>query len=192
MRNLDPRARAAFLASAGLLVAGLLVSLGAFTAGVRVVGLGLVAIALWLGRGDVVRRTVRASGLTRFMAFALLAGYAWLATAGVLWILEASVVAGPGRDAMLHVLFLGFVMSMIFAHAPVILPAVLRLEVAWAPTAYAPLALLHASLLARVVADLAGVPEALRWAGLANVAAIVLFLLDTARTRLRSRRRTHV
>ncbi len=83
-------------------------------------------------------------------------------------------------------------MSMVFAHAPVILPAVLGLEVAWAPSAYAPLALLHASLVARVVGDLAGVPGALRWTGLANVAAILLFLLDTARTRLRSRRRSHV
>lgn len=191
LRGLGGRARAGFVAALLVLLLGLGVSLASFGAGLRVVGASLLGLALWLAANDVARRTVSTGGLTRFMALALLAGYGWLGVAGALW-LAAGERVGLVRDAMLHALFLGFVMSMVFAHAPVILPAVLGLEVAWAPSAYAPLALLHASLVARVVGDLAGVPGALRWTGLANVAAILLFLLDTARTRLRSRRRSHV
>jgi len=188
LRRLEASARAAFLAAVGVVGLGLLVSLGSFALGARVVGAGFVALALWLGTHDVARRTVRTGGLARFMALALLAGYAWLAAAGVLWVGEAAVPGGPGRDAMLHALFLGFVMSMVFAHAPVILPAVLGLAVVWRRSAYAPLALLHASLLGRVLGDLGGWPALVRWMGMLNVLAIVLFLLDTAGTRLRSRR----
>jgi hypothetical protein len=191
MRGLRPRARAAFVASLALLLAGLLLSVVAFPVGVRLAGVAFLALAAWLASHDVARRTVRQPGLTRFMALALLAGYAWLGVAGILWLVAGDRM-GPARDAMLHALFLGFVISMVFAHAPVILPAVLGLEVVWAPSAYVPLGLLHVSLLSRVVADLGGAAGALRWTGLANVTAIVLFLLDTASTRLRTRRDTHV
>ena len=142
-------------------------------------GAGLVALALWLAANDVARRTVRVQGLTRFMALALLTGYAWLATAGVLWVGHASVLAGPGRDAMLHALFLGFVMSMIFAHAPVIVPGVLGVAMSWRPISYTHLVLLHAGLLVRVVADLVGAAAVVRWGGLLNVAAVLLFLANT-------------
>ena len=39
-----------------------------------------------LTRHDVARRTVRATGLARFAALAMLAGYAWLALAGAVWL----------------------------------------------------------------------------------------------------------
>lgn len=192
LARLDRLGRASFVVALLGLLGGLGLSLVAFEVGVRIAGAALLALALWLGVHDVARRTVRAPGLSRFMALALLAGYAWLGVAGLLWLVEAAVPAGPGRDAMLHALFLGFVMSMIFAHAPVILPAVLGLHVAWRRSAYAPLALLHASLAARVLADLAGWPAVVRWMGLLNVLAIALFLLDTAGTRIVSRRKADV
>ena len=77
--------------------------------------------------------TVRGTGITRYMAVALLTGYAWLAVAGVLWLDIGQMsftdlgraAHGTAYDAMLHAVFLGFVISMIFAHAPVIVPAVL-------------------------------------------------------------------
>jgi nitrite reductase (NO-forming) len=45
--------------------------------GNRIAGLGMLALALWLGRFDVARFTVRKAGLSRFIAMCLLAGYAW-------------------------------------------------------------------------------------------------------------------
>ena len=42
-------------------------------------------------------------------------------------------MAGPSYDAILHTAFLGFVMTMIFAHTPIVFPAVLHLPVAYTP-----------------------------------------------------------
>jgi membrane associated rhomboid family serine protease len=46
------------------------------------------------------------------MACALLAGYVWLACAGVLWTVYAALADGVAYDASVHAVFLGFVMSM--------------------------------------------------------------------------------
>jgi hypothetical protein len=80
-----------------------------------------------LARNQIARRTGGGAGLPRFVACALLAGYVWLAVGGVLWARDGAAVAGPAHDAELHAIFLGFVFSMIFGHAPVIFPGVLGL-----------------------------------------------------------------
>jgi hypothetical protein len=146
-------------------------------AGAHLFGAGLLAIVAWLAVFDVARRTIRGGGLPRYVAAGLLAGYAWLALAGLLWAGGGRTIAGPRYDATLHAVFLGFTMSMIFVHAPVILPAVLRRPLPYRPVLYAPLALLHVSLLVRVVVgDGVGVLPVWRWAGAGNVAAVVAFL----------------
>jgi hypothetical protein len=149
-------------------------------AGVRLLGVGLVATTLWLARNDVARRTIAQRGVTRFMAVALLGGYVWLATGGVMAAMFAPSAPGVLYDATLHAVFLGFVMSMVFAHAPVIFPAVLGVSFRFRPTFYAHVALLHLSLILRVVGDL--VDELGRWrvwGGLLNALAVVLFLANT-------------
>lgn len=140
-------------------------------------GVSLAALALWLAVFDVARRTVNAPGLSRYMAICLLAGYAWLAAGGAAW---AAMAAGaPTRDLALHAVGLGFVFGMVMAHAPVILPAVTGIRLAWSRAFYAPLVLLQASLLLRLAGGLAD--DGLRRAGtLLNVAAIVLFALTIA------------
>ena len=45
----------------------------------------------------------------------------------------------------IHALFLGFVISIVFGHAPVILPAVLRVPLPYRSVFYRPLAMLHGS-----------------------------------------------
>lgn len=142
----------------------------------------LVAIALWLARFDLATRTVRARGLTRYIALCLLSGYVWLALGGALFVL------GAGRDAALHAVFLGFVFSMVFGHAPVIFPAVLRIALPYRPAFYAPLAVLHASVLLRFAADLAD-SAALRLAGgTGNALAIALFIVTAATLALTARK----
>ena len=117
----------AFFALIGVYVVGLLVlsfsPLGDL--GTRIVGLALLLIALWLLRFDIARKTVRRTGLTRFIALNLLIGYVWLVVSGLLVLIFGQQAAGPIYDAQLHTLFLGFVFGMIFGHAPVIFPAVL-------------------------------------------------------------------
>jgi hypothetical protein len=172
--------RSAFPVAAAILVAGVALGAVASDAGARLTGAGLLALALWLARYDVARRTVRQPGLSRFVALCLLAGYVWLGAAGCLGILAGLVPAGPRYDALLHMVFLGFVFSMIFGHAPIIFPAVLGWRVAFRPGFYAHLVLLHASLALRVSGDLLAWSEARRWGGLLNVAAVLLLFANTA------------
>ena len=74
----------------------------------------------------------------------LLSGYVWLAVGGAVIVGAGGLAAGtPAYDAALHALALGFVFSMVFGHAPIIFPAVLRIRVPYHPSFYVPLALLH-------------------------------------------------
>jgi hypothetical protein len=92
-------------------------------------------------------------------------------------------------DAALHALMLGFVFSMVFGHAPIIFPAVLRVAVPYHPGFYAPLALLHLSLLLRLVGDAADAPGWRSLGGLLNAAALALFILGTIAAVVRGRLR---
>ena len=167
--------RLAFFAAAGVLLVGLGRASLAPDDGMRLVGAGFVALAAWLGTFDIARRTVRGTGLTRFIAVALLSGYAWLAVAGLLLLRWPHVAAGAQYDAILHALFVGFVFSMIFGHAPIIFPAVLGVRIAYRPIFYLPLGLLHGSLVVRMVGDVASWLAGRQWGGLLNALAIVLF-----------------
>jgi hypothetical protein len=157
----------------------------AMTGGV-VYGAALLALAAWLLQVDIARRTVRADGLARYMAVCLLAGYAWLAVAGLAW--AATALGAPLRDAALHALGLGFIGSMIFGHAPVILPAVARVKLRFSAAFYVPLALLHATLLVRVLPGTWS--PGWRAAGAAlNVVALVAFVLTVLHAAWRARTR---
>lgn len=179
--NVSSPARLTLLAASGVMVAGLAITLTDQTLGVRVAGLGLLAQALWLARFDIARRTVRMQGLTKYMAAGLLAGYFWLVLAGTLW-LATGAGGGPYvRDASLHAVFLGFVMSMVFAHAPIILPSVLRVALPFHRRYYVHLWLLHGSLALRMASGIVVSNNDL-WqvGGVLNEVAIVLFLISTA------------
>jgi hypothetical protein len=114
-------------------------------------------------------------GFARYAAIALLGGYAWLAAGGIAWA-AAATVAPAARDAAIHAIGLGFVFSMILAHAPLIVPVIARKRMRYTPAFYAPLALLHASLLLRLAGGALD-SAARRWGGVLNAAALALFVL---------------
>ncbi|HSN76756.1 MAG TPA: hypothetical protein VL334_16915 [Anaerolineae bacterium] len=176
MLRLSTGKRLAFAGGVAVFLAGVVLSAVAYAPGVRLAGLGMLLLALWLLAFDMARRTVRKAGLTRYIAASLLAGYFWLAVAGLLGLRFGGETAGLHYDAFLHSIFVGFVFSMIFAHAPIILPAVTGLPLAFHRGFYVPLALLQASLLLRVGGDLLGQLSLRRWGGLLNEVAILLFL----------------
>jgi hypothetical protein len=156
-------------------------------AGYPLLGLSLLSLVGWLMVHDVARRTIRANGLSRFMAGCLLAGYVWLAVAGGIWVLAGGVTEGPAYDAVIHAVFLGFTMSMIMAHAPVILPAVLRCRLPYHPMMIAPPVLLHASLILRLaVGDARGLDVARQIGGALNVVALLGFAAITAGSAIRA------
>jgi hypothetical protein len=178
--QLAPRARLSFISAAALFYLGVVLTLILPDVGSRVAGAGLVALAAWLASHDLAKRTVRMSGVTRFIALCLLIGYAWLAAGGLLWI-GFGAMSGAAYDAMLHTIFLGFVMSMVFGHAPVIIPAVLRVPLPYRRRFYLHLGLLHAGLLLRIVGgDLLGVQSLWQIGGVLNVVALLVFVASSA------------
>lgn len=139
--------------------------------------MSLILMSLWMIRYDVARRTIRAAEWTRYSAWSLLTGYGWLIAAGLFGLrLGVLVPAGPSYDAFLHMLFVGFVFSMIFAHAAIIIPSLTGQIVPWHPLFYVPLLLLHLFLLMRVVGDLFWLESLRRLGSYGNAAAILLFL----------------
>jgi hypothetical protein len=130
-------------------------------------GVVLVLLAAWLLAFDLARVTIRQDRLPRYVAACLLAGYFWLGLGGALMALSSA------RDAALHAFFIGFVFSMVFGHAPVILPAVLRVRFPYHAALYAPLVLLHASLAVRVFHSTA----AGAWGNAVAIASFILVAL---------------
>jgi len=190
LRRPPASARVLLLVPVLAFAAGALLVLVDPTAGVRLAGAGLLGQALWLARYDVARRTIRTPGATRYMAVALLCGYVWLAVAGVVWLVQGALLgAGFAYDAMVHAIFLGFVFSMVFAHAPIIVPAVLGVALPYRPAFYVPLALLHGGLAVRLIGGELGSIEAWRWGGVASEVAIVAFLALAALSAIRAKRR---
>ncbi len=186
MLKLSAGSQRAFVGATALLIVGLLVGVFTYTIGMAIVGLAFLAIAAWLLRYDIARRRIKAGGQARFTALALISGYIWLAVGALLLMRFAGVTAGPYYDAALHSIFLGFVFAMIFAHAPIVFPAVLSIPLAFSNRFYIPLALLHISLLLRVGGDLFGWWNARLWGGLLNVIVILAFFVITV-TSLRPR-----
>ncbi len=190
MGRLPAIARALLVIPVAAFAIGAVLVLAEPDLGVRLAGLGLIGQALWLARFDIARRTIKTTGATRYMAVALLAGYAWLIVAGVVWVVQGSLLgAGFGYDAMVHAIFIGFVFSMVFAHAPVIVPAVLGVPLPYRPAFYAPLALLHLGLAVRLIGGEAGSLDAWQWGGVASEVAILAFVALAAATAIRARRR---
>ncbi|MBP7686510.1 MAG: hypothetical protein KA765_01320 [Thermoflexales bacterium] len=174
---LKPISRTIFKIAVAVFSMGLALSLAAFDGGLKLSGLGLIMLGAWLLRYDITRYTIKKTGLTRYIAACLLPGYVWLIVGGVLWIgYGGNVFAGLTYDALLHTLFLGFVFSMIFGHAPIIVPAVMPIDIKYHWRFYIPLVLLQSSLMVRVFADLTLNQPLRMWAGLFNVLAILIFL----------------
>jgi hypothetical protein len=145
----------------------------------RGLALALIAWVLWLLRFDVIRVTLRRPGQPRFTAVCLLSGYLWLALAAVvLGVSSAPLSAGDaGYDATLHAVFVGFVMSMLFGHAPIILPAITGWRPRVRPVLYLALALLHASLILRLCGDAFGTALLRQFGGALHVAGLLGYAL---------------
>jgi hypothetical protein len=185
----SPRAKLFFAGICSMLLAGIVLAIFLPQPGWKAAAAALLALSIWLAAKDVARRTIREQGLTRYIACALLLGYAWLAIGAVIALYDPLFAPGrPAYDAALHAWFLGFVFSMIFGHAPIIAPALLRVQLRYSAWFYLPLVVLHCTLVERIVGDLI-VGHATRVRGAAgNAAAIALFLATMLIAGFRARR----
>jgi hypothetical protein len=167
--------------------AGPLIALGVVPIGALTLGAGLAATALWIFRFDISLKTIRTTGLPRYVAVCVQAGAAWLVVGGVMLVLARDIPAGPRYDVIVHAVFVGFAFSMIFGHAPLVFPSVLKLPLEYRSFFYGPLVLLHASLAVRVVSDLTQWTVGRQWGGVLNAVAILLFFASNIASAVLSR-----
>jgi hypothetical protein len=186
-----PLARKLFVAIVAAAIAGACAAIGAPRAGTMLLGAALLALAAWLLKQDIARRTARQQGLTRFIAVCLLSGYFWLGLAGAIALAAGGLVPGTAAyDAALHAVMLGFVFSMVFGHAPVIFPAVLKVAVPYSPAFYGALVLLHVSLVVRVTGDFAASHAWRATGGMLNAIALAAFIVGTVAAVIRGDRKS--
>ena len=163
--------------SAAALLAGATLAIFNLNWGTRLSGLSMLGLSLWFLKNDLATRNIRhPNPLTRYIAICLFSGFIWLGISGAFQVYFGALYAGPYYDAALHAVFVGFVISMIFGHAPIIFPAILGVPINFHSAFYGHLTLLHFSLLLRVTGDLTNQFELRRWGGLFNEFAILLFL----------------
>lgn len=158
------------------------------TIGKYLSGVACMLISMWMLRHDVMRIGIQKQGLTKFSAVAILLANVWLIFTGVLLLLPQQ--SPFSYDRIVHSFFIGYTLSMIFAHGPIILPGVLGFPVKpFHSILYGWLALLQLSLLLRLMAD-TGVQASWRAAsGILSATAILLYFGSLAVLVVRQLRR---
>lgn len=180
----SPNSKRLFILALLLFFAGAVVASSSIWPDYRLLSAALIAMTLWLLRNDIVRHTIRQQALTRYIAAALICGYAWLLIAGIIGLSLPELHPGSSYDSFTHAIFLGFVFSMIFGHAPIIFPAITKIKIPYHPGFYLPLMLLQLSLLLRNCGDFLYIVNLRKAGGLLHVFAIVLFIMTLARSAL--------
>lgn len=146
-------------------------------AGSTLSAVSMIGSAAWLFKYDMARHSLKRPGQSFYSGLLLITGYVWLMFTGMFFAFGAYF--GSFYDASLHAFFLGFVFMMIFAHAPVILPAVLKLKISpFGKSLYIWYALLNLTLIFRVIAVFPEIAPYKMWAGMFNGIAIIGFFVN--------------
>ena len=185
-----PAAAPSFVAISSVILAGALVAPFADATGLVIFAAGLLALAAWLLVFDIARHTAGQHGLTRFIGVCLLTGYVWLGAGALAGLAGGFSPASPLHDTAMHAVALGFVFAMVFGHAAIIFPAVLKVKIPYHPFFYVPLALLHLSLALRVFGGLTDSLALRQWGALANAATLAVFIATMIASVIRGSRQT--
>jgi len=139
-----------------------------------VAGMGLV---VWFVRNDMARKSVKKSGYQRYLGIGILTAHAWLLTHLLaLYFLSDSYL---GYDIYIHAFFLGFGFSMIWAHAPMLLPAILKFQnKAFHSVLWLVWAIFQLTLLGRVLSSILQFTEWRKYFGMANGIAVLLMFVS--------------
>lgn len=142
-------------------------------------GIALTLIAVWMMRFDMMRIGIRKTGLTKFSAISLLVANMWLLITGLL--MFVSLESAFEYDMLVHSFFIGYTISMIFAHGPIILPGVMGYNFKpFHSILFVWLILLHGSLLLRIISDAWLLLELRAISGLLSVSAILIYFVSLA------------
>ena len=137
----------------------------------------------WLLRYDLAcRPRVHRFGWALHTARSLRLGYTWLMLAGLWGVVNALRGMPLDSPGPLHMLLLGFVFSMVFGHAPIMLPALLRTPISPpGPFAFVPVGLMTLGVTLRALGDAIGSGGVRAGAGALQAAAILTFAFTMIR-----------
>ena len=175
-------------AESAALMVGLTVALYSPTIGYPLIGLSLGVLMADTAWHDIARGTVRMNGLPRLAAVCMLSCYAWALVPALMWVIAPPAFDGYGYDAGIHAITIGFVVSMLLAHAPVIIPAVARREVPYHSAMWVPFAFLQVALLLRLLAGAREAAYPWRLGGTLGVVGMLLFVATTLTVTIRRAR----
>jgi hypothetical protein len=175
--NPSTASKAVFGVASSLCLGGTIWTLSDPLAGTRVASLGMLCLAAWLMVFDAWERNGADKGSVYSVA-CLHTSYLWLFMGGVLGLVWAPVENGRFYDAFLHTLFLGFVFSLVFGHAPQIFRTVAQRPLVFLKSYWVHFALLDLSLTFRILCDLTGWMALRHWAGMLSAVAVAVFVLN--------------
>lgn len=173
------------LCAAPVAVAGSFVVLADRRAGLAVVGAAFLVMLALMAHDDIARHTWRRPGFTGFMGSAMLAAYFWGILGSLLWLVLPAM--GPHtiwQTFALDCFDLGFVMSMVIAHAFLIIPAILRRPAPWPRAMWVPLVLLESGLLVGLSSAILGSVSLNKTASALEVLALLGLVATVAGTYL--------
>lgn len=142
-------------------------------------GIVLCLLACWLLYFDLARIIIHKTNRYRYIGVGLRTGYLWLLIHGLSFFLPDSL--HYRYDLYLHTFFLGFVFSMIWAHAPIILPLLIGSNRnPYHPFLWLPWGIFQLSLFMRLLAYVLNEPEWRLFFAQINGYSILLLLLSMA------------
>lgn len=170
-----------FISSILLTIISLFSTFYSFNIGSRLLGISFLIFMIWFFKYDIAINMLRNKSLTKFIAICIINGYSWLGISSIIILIKGeSIIGNFFYDSFLHSFFLGFVISMIFGHAPIIFPAILRIKINYNPVFYTHLILLNISLIIRIFAGTNNLFELLKLSTMLNSITFLLFVLNTA------------
>lgn len=150
-------------------------------------GILVAGIAYWLMNFDIININLKKKGFFYYTGSSLFGGYAWLMLSGVLMALPLD--APYHYDAVLHSFFIGFAFLMLYAHAPIIFPALLGTgHKPFHKILYLPVFATHALLLLRLFADYSLNWQLRKWTGLLQIVVMLFFFGSFAVLMLQARK----
>lgn len=121
------------------------------TVGYPLLGVTLAAVLLLAITHDTARKTYKIKGVAGFMGTCMLFAYVWALLAAAIWIFSPSGFEGYWRDLAIHALAIGFTMSMVAAHASMIIPSITRRPMKYHPVLWGGWAVMQLGLVVRLL-----------------------------------------
>lgn len=121
-------------------------------------GFSVILISVWLLYFDMAKIASKKTDQFKYIGVGLRVGYLWLFFNGLILIFYS--LHPLYYDLFLHTFFLGFTFSMIWAHAPIILPMVLNIkEKPYHPILWIGWSIFQLSLVGRIISSILKAPD---------------------------------